>query len=46
VIRWRNGYLSARRAPGVRDFGVFNFRFGNASPQVMRDVLAALVRVL
>jgi hypothetical protein len=46
VNRWRGGYLSARRAPGVRDFAVFHFRFGNASPQVMRDVLLALERVL
>lgn len=46
VNRWRNGYLSARRAAGVRDFAAFNFRFGNASPQVMHDVLTALARVV
>ena len=26
-------YLSARREAGLREFAVFNFRFGNASPQ-------------
>jgi hypothetical protein len=29
VSGWRNRYLAARRDGGVRDFGVFNFRFGN-----------------
>jgi hypothetical protein len=46
VNRWRAGYLSARRTVGVRDFAAFHFRFGNASPQVMRDVLVALERVV
>ena len=46
VNRWRAGYLSVRRSAGVRDFAVFNFRFANASPQVVHDVLAALARVL
>ena len=46
VNRWRNGYLSARRSAGVGDFAAFNFRFDNASPQVMRDVLTALARVV
>jgi hypothetical protein len=46
VNRWRASYLSARREAGVRDFAVFNFRFANASPQVMNDVLRAVTRVL
>ena len=46
VNRWRRQYLGARRAAGVRDFGVFNFRFGNASPQVMKDVLRAVASVI
>ena len=46
VNPWRNGYLAARRSAGVTDFAVFNFRFANASPQVMHDVLAALTRVV
>jgi len=46
VNRWRNGYLAARRSAGVRDFAAFNFRFANASPQVMRDTLAALAPVV
>jgi len=46
VNRWRAGYLAARRAAGVRDFAVFNFRFANASPQVMNDVLRAVARAL
>jgi hypothetical protein len=46
VNRWRNGYLTARRSAGVRDFAAFNFRFENASPQVIRDVLTALERVV
>jgi hypothetical protein len=29
----------------LQDFAVFNFRFGNASPQVMNDVLRAVARV-
>jgi hypothetical protein len=46
VNRWRSGYLTARRSAGVGDFAAFNFRFGNAAPQVMADVLTALKRVL
>ena len=46
VSGWRNRYLAARRDGGVRDFGVFNFRFGNASPQVMNDALRAISRVV
>ena len=45
VNSWRTRYLSARREAGLRDFAVFNFRFGNASPQVMNDVLRAVARV-
>jgi hypothetical protein len=45
VNRWRRQYLAARRAAAVHDFGVFNFRFGNASPQVMNDVLRAVAGV-
>lgn len=46
VNGWRNRYLAARKDAGVRDFAVFNFRFGNASPQVMNDVLRAVARVV
>lgn len=46
VNRWRARYLSTRRETGVRDFAVFNFRFGNAAPQVMNDVLRAVARVV
>jgi hypothetical protein len=46
VNRWRARYLATRRAAGVRSFAVFNFRFGNASPQVMNDVLRAVARVI
>jgi hypothetical protein len=46
VNGWRNRYLAARREAGVRDSAVFNFRFGNASPQVMNDVLRAVARVV
>ena len=42
VNAWRRQYLTARRNAGVQDFGVFHFRFENASPQVMGDVLRAL----
>lgn len=45
VNSWRRRYLTARRDTGVRDFGAFHFRFGNASPQVMSDVLRALATV-
>jgi hypothetical protein len=45
VNSWRARYLAARREAGVGDFGVFNFRFGNASPHVMNDVLRAVARV-
>jgi hypothetical protein len=43
--------LDAVRRSGIaeqadlQDFAVFNFRFGNASPQVMNDVLRAVARV-
>jgi len=46
VNRWRARYLAARREAAVRDFAVFNFRFGNGSPQVMNDVLRAVARVV
>ena len=46
VNRWRARYLARRREVGARDFAVFNFRFGNASPQVMNDVLRAVGRVV
>jgi hypothetical protein len=46
VNRWRRRYLTARREAGVHDFGVFNFRFGNASAQVMNDVLRAVAGVI
>jgi hypothetical protein len=46
VNRWRGSYLATRRKAGVRNFAVFNFRFGNASPRVMNDVLRAVARVL
>jgi hypothetical protein len=46
VSGWRRRYLTARRGAGVRNFGVFHFRFGNASPQVMRDVLRGLTDVI
>ena len=42
VNRWRAGYLQARRSAGVRGFAAFHFRYENAAPQVMRDVLKAL----
>jgi hypothetical protein len=42
VNRWRDAYLAARRAAGVSTFAVFDFRFANASPQVMRDICRAL----
>jgi hypothetical protein len=45
VNGWRRDYLTARRAAGVRDFGVFNFRLENASPQRMTDVLRAVASV-
>jgi len=45
VNSWRSRYLAARREAGIRDFAVFNFRFGNASPQVMNDVLRAIAGV-
>ena len=46
VNGWRMRYLATRREAGVRDFAVFNFRFGNAAPQVMNDVLRAVARVV
>jgi hypothetical protein len=46
VNRWRRQYLAARRKVGVRDFGVFNFRFANASPQVVNDVIHAVATVV
>jgi hypothetical protein len=46
VNRWRRRYLAARREAGVHDFGVFNFRFANASAQVMNDVLRAVASVI
>jgi hypothetical protein len=46
VNRWRRQYLATRRGAGVRDFGVFNFRFANASPQVVSDTLRAVAGVL
>jgi hypothetical protein len=46
VNSWRRQYLAARRKAGVRDFGVFNFRFANASPQVVNDTLRAVAGVL
>ena len=46
VNYWRRQYLATRRKAGVRDFGVFNFRFANASPQVVNDVLRAVAGVL
>jgi hypothetical protein len=46
VNRWRGSYLATRRKAAVRNFAVFNFRFGNASPRVMNDVLRAVARVL
>lgn len=46
VNRWRGRYLAARHGADVRSFAVFNFRFGNASPQVMNDVLRAIARAL
>jgi hypothetical protein len=46
VNRWRRQYLATRRGAGVRDFGVFNFRFANASPQVVNDTLRAVAGVL
>jgi hypothetical protein len=46
VNRWRARYLATRRAAGIRGFAVFNFRFDNASPQVMNDVLRAVARVI
>lgn len=46
VNRWRARYLATRRAAGVRSFAVFNFRFDNASPQVMNDVLRAVARAI
>jgi hypothetical protein len=46
VNRWRRQYLEARSRAGIHDFAVFNFRFGNASPRVMNDVLRAVASVL
>jgi hypothetical protein len=46
VNRWRRRYLTARREAGVHNFGVFNFRFANASAQVMNDVLRAIGSVI
>jgi hypothetical protein len=39
VNRWRRQYLTTRREAGIDQFAVFNFRLGNASPQVINDVL-------
>jgi hypothetical protein len=46
VNGWRRQYLATRRGAGVRDFGVFNFRFANASPQIVNDTLRAVAGVL
>ena len=43
---WRQDFLTTRRSAGIRDFAVFNFRFGNASPLVVNDVLHAVARVI
>lgn len=45
VNTWRRDFLATRRRVGIRDFAVFNFRFGNASPLVVNDVLRAVARV-
>jgi len=46
VNTWRQDFLTTRRSAGIRDFAVFNFRFGNASPLVVNDVLHAVARVI
>lgn len=46
VNRWRSEYLRTRAAAGAAGFGVFNFRFGNSSPTVIRDVLTGVAEAL
>jgi hypothetical protein len=46
VNTWRQDFLTTRRSAGIRDFAVFNFRLGNASPLVVNDVLRAVARVI
>jgi hypothetical protein len=46
VNSWRRRYLAARREAGIHDFAAFNFRFDNASPQVINDVLRAVAAVI
>jgi hypothetical protein len=42
VRRWRRAYVRARSRKGVAGFAQYNFRFRNAAPAVMNDVLRAL----
>jgi hypothetical protein len=46
VNTWRREFLATRRRAGIRDFALFNFRFANASPLVVNDVLRAVARVI
>ena len=42
VNRWREAYVRARSAAGVRGFAEFDFRYGNNRLRVMNDVLRTL----
>jgi hypothetical protein len=42
VRRWRRAYVQARSRKGVAGFAQYNFRYRNAAPAVMNDVLKAL----
>jgi hypothetical protein len=42
VRRWRRAYVQSRSRKGVAGFAQYNFRYRNAAPAVMNDVLKAL----
>jgi hypothetical protein len=42
VRNWRRTYVRARSKKGVAGFAQYNFRYRNAAPAVMNDVLEAL----
>jgi hypothetical protein len=42
VRRWRRAYVQSRSHKGVAGFAQYNFRYRNAAPAVMNDVLKAL----
>jgi hypothetical protein len=46
VNAWRAAYVAERERTGVAGFAEFDFRFANASPVVMHDVLSALAAAL